>query len=53
MAHLSAWQKRSIARVAAALLDREPEYPIWPAALDPNLEDNTDPINALLARQQV
>jgi len=46
MAHLSAWQQRSIARLEAALLDREPEYPTWPAALDPNSEDNTDPINA-------
>jgi len=31
IAHLRAWQQRSIARVEAALSDREPDYPDWPA----------------------
>ena len=44
--HLMAWQQRSIARVEAALLDREPEFPTWPAELNPDLEKNTDHINA-------
>ena len=30
VAHLMAWQQRSIARVEAALLDREPVFPGWP-----------------------
>ncbi len=46
MAHLRAWQQRSIARVQAAQLDREPEFPKWPAELDPDSEGNTDKINA-------
>jgi hypothetical protein len=45
VAHLMAWQQRSIARVEAARLDREPEFPKWPAALDPEAED-VDSINA-------
>jgi hypothetical protein len=45
MAHLMAWQQRTIARVEAALSDREPEYPKWPPELDPNSEP-IDPLNA-------
>lgn len=44
--HLWAWQQRSIARMEAAQLNREPEFPQWPAALDPNAEESTDQINA-------
>ncbi len=46
MAHLRAWQQRSIARVQAAQLNREPEFPKWVAGLDPDLEGSTDKINA-------
>lgn len=46
ISHLWAWQQRSIARVAAATLDREPDYPKWPPELDPSSDDNTDKINA-------
>ncbi len=46
IAHMMAWQQRSIARLEAALLDREPEFPNWPAELDPEAEENTDPVNA-------
>lgn len=46
IAHLMAWQKRSIARVEAALSNREPEFPQWIPGVDPNLEGNTDPVNA-------
>ena len=35
IAHLRAWQQRSIARLEAALLGRAPEFPKWPAELDP------------------
>ena len=37
IAHLWVWQQRSVARLEAALLDREPEFPGWPAELDPDL----------------
>ena len=46
IAHLWAWQQRSIARMEAARLNREPEFPQWPATLDPDSEDTTDQINA-------
>jgi hypothetical protein len=46
LSHLSAWQQRSIARLEAALSDREPVFPKWPPELDPDLEVNTDQINA-------
>ncbi len=45
IAHLRAWQQRSIARMEAALANREPEFPEWPAGLDPESED-VDQINA-------
>lgn len=45
IAHLRAWQQRSIARLEAALLNREPEFPDWPAGLDPEADD-VDQINA-------
>jgi hypothetical protein len=44
--HLWAWQQRSIARLDAARLNREPTFPKWPAAIDPDSEDATDQINA-------
>ena len=46
IAHLWAWQQRSIARLEAARLNREPEFPQWPATLDPDSEDTTEHINA-------
>jgi hypothetical protein len=55
IAHLRAWQQRSIARVEAAQHNREPEFPKWPAALDPEAEGATDQINAWIyeaAREQ-
>ena len=45
LAHLMAWQQRSIARLEAAVLNKEPEFPKWPTALDPDSED-ADQINA-------
>ena len=45
MAHLMAWQQRSIARVEAALSDREPQYPKWPAELDMESEGGTERCN--------
>jgi hypothetical protein len=48
IAHLRAWQQRSIARLEAALHDREPEYPTWPAQFDPEAEDQPHDLNAWL-----
>ncbi len=46
IAHLWVWQQRSIARMNAALHDREPEFPGWPETLDPESEDDLEQINA-------
>jgi hypothetical protein len=46
VAHLLAWLQRSIARLEAAQLDREPEFPGWPDDLDPELEEDLDRTNA-------
>lgn len=45
VAHLHAWQQRSVARVQAALDGGEPDYPTLPAELDPETED-VDALNA-------
>jgi len=47
MAHLWSWQLRSIARLEAARLDREPEFPVWLAGVDPNADD-VERLNAWL-----
>jgi hypothetical protein len=49
IAHLRAWQQISIARLEAARLGQEPDYPGW--LIGPDLEldlevDDVDPINA-------
>jgi hypothetical protein len=46
IAHLRAWQQRSIAPFEAARLNREPEFPTWLAEVDPDAEANMDHINA-------
>jgi hypothetical protein len=46
IAHVMAWQQRTIARVEAALLDREPAFPAWQPGLDPEIDGNTDQVNA-------
>jgi len=46
IAHLMAWQTRSIARLEAARLDKEPEFPSWPVLPVPDPGDNSDEINA-------
>ncbi len=45
IAHLRAWQQVSVARLEAALLNREPEFPKWLAGLHPESEDNRDKYN--------
>jgi hypothetical protein len=46
IAHLMAWQQRSIARLEAANSNREPQFPQWTLAADPDSEGNTDIANA-------
>jgi hypothetical protein len=46
LAHLMAWQQRSIARMEAAVLDREPVFPSFLPELEPDSEASTDQINA-------
>lgn len=46
LAHLWAWQQRTIARNEAAKVDREPIYPEWPADVNPDAEGSADTINA-------
>jgi hypothetical protein len=46
IAHLWAWQQRSIARMEAAQHHREPEFPGWPAELHPESADGLDQVNA-------
>jgi hypothetical protein len=45
IAHLRAWQQRSVARMEAALHNREPEFPGWPAGLDPEQEGEPHQLN--------
>ncbi len=46
IAHLWAWQQRSIARIQAARLGRQPEFPNWPTEFDPDGEGGPDQVNA-------
>lgn len=46
VAHLTAWQERSVARLEAARHNREPMYPKWPPELDAESEKDLDQINA-------
>jgi hypothetical protein len=48
LAHLMAWQMRSIARLEAAQLNNEPEFPRWPVELDPDFVDDPAQLNAWL-----
>jgi hypothetical protein len=45
IAHLTAWQGRSIERLRAGLAERTPEFPGWPADIDPEEDDTTDQLN--------
>ncbi|MFO7539628.1 MAG: ClbS/DfsB family four-helix bundle protein [Chloroflexota bacterium] len=46
VAHLWAWQQRSIARLEAALADKEPVFPHWQPDIDVDDIGSTDQINA-------
>lgn len=43
MAHLGAWQQRTIAQLEAALHGHEPHFPPWPVALDE--EESSDAVD--------
>jgi hypothetical protein len=51
VAHLCAWQQRSIARLSAALQNNAPEYPAWPEQLDPEEEGEPHDLTAWLYAQ--
>jgi hypothetical protein len=44
IAHLWAWQQRSVARIEAVLNHSEPQYPEWPGTPDPDTGD-VDQVN--------
>jgi hypothetical protein len=46
VAHLWAWQQISIARMEAAVLNREPEFPKWSAQSGGDWEENANQTNA-------
>jgi hypothetical protein len=46
VAHLWAWQQLSVARLDAALHNREPDFHLGPEGLDPDAEENLELINA-------
>ncbi len=46
VAHVRAWQSRSLARFEAAANNHDPEYPNWPGGADLDSEDSPDRINA-------
>jgi hypothetical protein len=46
IAHLRAWQQRSLARLEAARFNRVPEFPQWLAGVDPDAEGRTEATNA-------
>lgn len=51
IAHLMAWQQRSIARLEAASADREPTLPEWLPRVDPEDVATTEPVNAWIYAQ--
>ncbi len=48
VAHLWSWQQASVARMEAALQDRQPDYPAWWVQRGPDPEQDLDTTNALL-----
>jgi hypothetical protein len=50
IAHLWAWQQRSITRLEAARQNRLPDFTGWPKELDPESEEDLDAVNAWIYR---
>ncbi len=52
VAHLMVWQQRTVARLEAALHNRQPVFPAWPQHIDTGEEEPVDEINAWLHETQ-
>jgi len=50
IAHLWAWQQRTLARTEAALRETEPQYPRWSDTLPPDPDDDVDQANDWIYR---
>ena len=46
LAHLTSWQEVSLARLVAARLKEDPEYPAWFPGADPETDEELDRVNA-------
>ena len=46
IAHLLAWQQRSVARLEAGIENREPMFSGWAPELDPESDEDLDRVNA-------
>ena len=46
LAHLTAWQQVSVARLKSALDASEPDYPGWLRGINPETDDELDKVNA-------
>jgi len=46
LAHLTSWQEVTLARLVAARLNEEPEYPEWFPGEEPETDEATDHVNA-------
>ncbi|HCS38330.1 MAG TPA: hypothetical protein DIW44_01945 [Anaerolineaceae bacterium] len=48
LAHLTSWQEVTLARLVAARLKEEPEYPAWFPGVDPETDEETNKVNAAI-----
>ena len=48
LAHLTSWQQITLARLVAARLKEEPEYPAWFPGVDPETDEETNLVNAAI-----
>jgi hypothetical protein len=48
IAHLTVWQQINVARLEAALQNKEPEYPKWHPEFDPEAKEELAKINTVI-----
>lgn len=48
LAHLTSWQQITLARLVAARLKEEPEFPDWFPGADPETDEDTNRVNAAI-----
>lgn len=48
LAHLTSWQEVTLARLVAARLKEEPEYPVWFPGADPETDEELNQVNAAI-----